>query len=390
MVFFSLILNGVNTIRAEEPDTLINNNNLIFSGSLQSGRVLSTNYFLKLFNASNEENSEFVALSFQVLKQMTGNNLWEQKYRYPLCGVGIYVARFFNYNYLSTPVSIYGAYKAPIKRWNKLSLNYDAGIGLAFNWESYNPTEGNYNISFGSELSSYIDAGLFLSYEISPHFDLGLGYNFSHFSNGAMKIPNSGLNILAPKISLEYRINRFEPPKTKPEIPTYIKNSSIDLSFYGGEKSVFYPESDLDTARTFDGLYYPVFGINAILNRQINYKSKVGIGMTLGYDGSKNSIITLVNGKPNHDQSLRKENITLCLLTSYELVFDKLSFYAQPSLYIIKHETTYKRPSFFGQIGIKYQLGENLFAGLGLHSYKFHHADFLEWTIGYHIPLLKK
>ena len=390
IAFLALVINGVGTIRAEEPDTLRSRNNFVYSGSFQAGRVQSSNLFWKKMNATDEEAGEFAALSFQILRQTTGKRLWEQYYRYPRYGVGLYVARFFNNKYLSTPIAIYGAYKAPIKQWNKLSLNYNAGFGVTLNWESFNPSESNYNISLGAELTSYINAGLFLSYEISPRFDLSLGYNFTHFSNGAMKIPNFGLNTSAPEITLEYRINRFEPPKIKPMIPPYIKNTSIDFSFYGGEKNVIYPECDLDTATTFNGIFYPVFGLNAIIYRQINYKSKFGIGMTVGYDGSKNAIVTLVNGKPDPDQSLRKENITLSIYPSYELVFNRISLFAQPSFYIIKHQTTYSRPTFFTRVGAKYKLYENLYAGLGLHSYNYHIADFVEWTIGYQIPLSKK
>lgn len=385
-----LIFNGIDTISAEESDTLSNKNTFVYSGFFEGGRVQSSNIFWKQMNATDEELGEFTALSFQILKQTTGEKLWEQYYRYPRYGVGIYLARFFNNKYLSTPIAIYGAYKAPLKKWDKLSLNYVAGFGVTLNWESFNPTESNYNISLGAELSSYINAGLFLSYEISPHFDLGLGYSFTHFSNGAMKIPNFGLNTSSPRISLEYRINRFEPPKIKSIIPPYIRNTVIDFSVYGGEKNVIYPECDIDTAATFNGIYYPVFGLNTVLYRQVNYKSRFGIGMTLGYDGTKNAIVSINEGKPDPDQSLRKENITLSIYPSYELVFNKISLYAQPNFYLIKHQTTYKRPTFFTRVGVKYHFGENLYVGLGLHSYNYHVADFVEWTIGYQIPFSKK
>jgi len=390
ITFLALILSEISTIRAEEQDTLNKKNNFIYSGFLQDGRIMSSNRFLKQMNATDEELGEFTAVSFQLLKQTTGKSLWEQYYRYPQYGVGFYAARFFHNKYLSVPVALYGTYKAPIKKWDKLSLNYNAGLGLTFNWESFNPAESNYNISLGAELSSYIDAGVFLSYEISPHLDLGFGYSFTHFSNGAMRIPNYGLNTLAPRISLEYRISRFEPPKAKSVIPPYIKKTSIDFSFYGGEKNVIYPECNTDTATIFNGIYYPVFGLNVILYRQISYKSKIGIGMTVGYDGSKNSVVSLVRDMPVPDQSFRKENVTLSIYPSYEQVFEKISLFAQPSFYIIKHQTTYPRPTFFARIGFKYQLVENIYTGLSLHSYNFHKSDFIEWTIGYQMPLSKR
>jgi len=389
IAFIVLVISDINKISAEEKDTIDTKKYVVYTGFFESGRVQSSNQFLKKLNATGEELGEFTALSFQILKQTTGKELWEQYYQYPKYGIGIYGARFFQNNYLSTPIALYGTYEAPLKKWNKLSLNYNAGFGVTFNWESYNPVENNQNISLGAVLTSYIDAGLSLSYEISPHFDFGVGYSFTHFSNGAMKIPNFGLNTMAPRFSLKYIVNRFESPKVKPIFPPYIQNTTLDLSVYGGEKNVIYPDQNIDTASVFNGLYYPVFGINAILYRQINYKSKIGIGMTMSYDGTKNAVVDVVRGLPDPDQSLRKENITLSIYPSYELVFNKIALFAQPSFYIIKHQTTYMRPLFYARVGFKYQLSNNLYTGLALHSYNAHKADHIEWTMGYRIPLSK-
>lgn len=384
--FLALVLGGMTSIRAEEQDTLNKKNNLVYAGFLQGGRVKSNNPFL-LRNPDDKELGEFTALSFQLLRQTTGKSCWEQYYRYPRYGLGVIVSRFFHNEYLCTPITIYSVFQAPLIQWKKLSLNYETGIGLTFNWKSYNPAEGNYNISLGAPLTSYIDGAISLRYELTPHFDLGIGYSFTHFSNGAMKIPNFGINIYSPRISINYQINRFEPPLKKPVIPPLIKNTTLDISIYGGEKNVIYPECNVDTATEFNGIYYPEFGISTIIYRQLNYKLKVGIGMTLGYDGSKNSIVTLKNGRPDPDQSLRKENITFCIFPSFDLDFDKISAYAQPSFYLIKNETTYPRPDFFIRVGINYKLSEHLYIGPGLRSYRFHNADFIEWTVGYKMPL---
>lgn len=387
-VSFAFILSSFSLINAEENDTLSIKNNTVYSGFFQEGTIIPTNTFLRLMNINNEEFSEFDALSFQITKQTYGKESWEQYFGYPTYGIGIFVARFYNSKYLSLPISVYGVFKAPIKRWDNLSLNYNAGFGFTANWESFNPAENNYNISFGTTLSTYIDFGISLNYKISSHVDLGAGFSLTHFSNGAMKVPNSGLNTLAPKISLDYYVNRLDHPKIKPSLTPCIKNTYLDFSIYGGEKSVYYPDINTDTTSVFDGLYYPVFGLNTIINRQISHKSLVGFGMTLGYDGTKNAVVNMIEGKPKTDLSYRKENITLAIYPSYELLIHQLSFYVQPCFYIIKHQTTYKRPTFFARIGLKYHFKDNLYATLGLHAYNFSHADFLEWTIGYRIPFL--
>ena len=391
VILFGLLwLFNTEIARAEKADTIKIKESFVVSGYAQYGEVLATNPYLKQANTLNNATNEFAALSFQLLKQTTGAKLWEQKFGYPRYGLGIYSASFFNSNLFGTPIALYGVFKAPFKRWNKFSLNYEAGFGLTFNWESFNPSENNYNISLGADQSVFIDIGANLSYELSPHFDLGFGYSFTHFSNGALKSPNFGLNTFSPKISLEYRINRFNPRLPKQSIPPFIKNTSIDFSIFGGAKNVLYKGNDVDTITKYKGVYYPIYGLTTVLNRQVSYKSKLGVGMCLSYDGSYNSTVFVDNGELEPTEGFHGNKISLSIFPSYELVINKLSVVIQPGFYVLRKHSANKEPATYQRLGIHYQIGSNLFAGLNLRAYNYHVSDFIEWTIGYRLDLLKK
>jgi hypothetical protein len=372
---------------AEKPDTLKISRNLIFSGYAQYGDVLATNPYLKTASSLANATNEFAAISFQLLKQTTGEKLWEQKFGFPRYGIGIYSATFFNNNQFGTPIALYGVFKAPFKRWNKFSLNYEAGFGFTFNWESFNPSENNYNISMGAAESVFIDLGANLCYELSPHFDLGFGYSFTHFSNGALKSPNFGLNTFSPKISIEYRINRFKPQLSNQPIPSYIKNTSIDFSIFGGAKNVIFKGNNVDTITKYKGVYYPVYGFTTVINRQVNYKSKLGFGMALSYDGSYNSTIFVDNGELEPTEGFHGSKLSLSIFPSYELVINKLSVVIQPGFYVFRKKSTNKEPASYQRLGLHYQLGTNLFAGICLRAYSYHVSNFIEWTLGYRLAL---
>ena len=297
--FFLFWVLGVNYAKAEKPEPLKIRKDLIFAGNAQYGKVLATNPFLKQVNAFDDKIIEYAALSFQVLKQTTGDKLWERNYGLPTYGLGAYSANFFDNKGFGTPVAVYGVFKAPFKRWNSISLNYEAALGFTFNWKAFNPSENNYNTSLGATESVFIDLGANLNYELSPHFYLGFGASFTHFSNGALKSPNLGLNTFSPKIILEYRINRFNPEVLKQPIPAFIKNTSVDFSIFGGVKNVIYKVNNVDTITKYKGVYYPVYGFKSVVNRQVNYKSKLGVGMCLSYDGSYNSMVFVTNGASN-------------------------------------------------------------------------------------------
>jgi len=388
--FFLPCIFIVEIVSAEKADTLKIKESFVAAGYAQYGKVLATNPYLRQANAPEDKTIEFEALSFQLLKQTNGDKLWKQNYGFPSYGIGIYSATFLDNKGFGTPIALYGVFKAPFKRWNKFSLNYEAGFGLTFNWESFNPSEKNYNISLGATESVFIDLGANLSYELSRHFDLGFGYSFTHFSNGALKSPNFGLNTFSPKISLEYRINRFEPHLPKQSIPPFIKNTSIDFSIFGGAKNVLYKGNDVDTIKKYKGVYYPIYGFTMVLNRQVSYKSKLGVGMCLSYDGSYNSTVFVDNGELEPTEGFHGNKLSISVFPSYELIINKLSVVIQPGFYVLRKHSANKEPAAYQRLGIHYQIGSNLFTGLNLRAYNYHVSDFIEWTIGYRLDLLKK
>lgn len=387
--FLLMCILGVDIVQAENTDSIKTRKNLIFGGYGQYGEVLATNPFLKQANGLDDKYIEFAALSFQLLKQTNGEHLWEQNYGLPTYGVGIYSASFFENKRFGTPIAVYGIFKAPFKRWNSMSLNYEAALGFTFNWEAFNPAENNYNTSLGASESVFIDLGANLNYELSPHFDLGFGFSFTHFSNGALKSPNLGLNTFSPKISLDYRINKFVPEELKQPIPAYIRNTSIDFSIFGGTKNVVYNGNGVDTITNYKGVYYPVYGFTSVINRQVNYKSKLGFGMCLSYDGSYNSKVIINNGEPEPNDKFQGNKLSLSLFPSYELVINKLSVVIQPGFYVLRKHSTNKEPSTYQRLGLHYQLDTNLFAGVSLRAYNYHVSNFIEWTLGYRLAFSK-
>jgi hypothetical protein len=365
-------------------------NKLIISGYSQFGKVLATNPFLKPTDPVFDQDYDFVALSFQLLKQTSGKNLWEKSYGFPSYGFGAYSANFGSTTNFGTPIALYAVFKAPFRRWNRMSLNYEGGFGLTFNWEGYNPAEGSYNISMGANESVFIDLGMNFSYALSSYFDLGIGYSFTHFSNGAMKAPNYGLNTFAPKISLNYNIERFIPPETKEKLPDYKRSTSIDFSFFGGIKNVLYTGNNVDSLSKYKGVYYPVYGMNTVLNRQLTYKSKIGIGLSLSYDGSYNSTILIENDQPEPVEGFHGDKLSLSIFPSYELVISRLSVVIQPGFYLFRKPSDNNTPVTYQRLGLHYLINERFIAGICLRAYDYHVSDYIEWTLGYRLSILGK
>ena len=372
-----------------QQDSVFNTKNDTFSAlslqvMYQNGYVFATNEFLRGLNSESEKINAYQAVALKFSKQTTGKKLWEQLYKYPYWGIGLYVADFHNPKEIGIPIAVYGFLNAPFIRWNYLTFNYELGFGLTFNWKSFNPITNQYNQSIGAGESVLIDAGLNLGYRITKRIELNAGFSLTHFSNGALKKPNLGLNTIAPRISFRY--NFFKPPDFQcNEIPEFNHRNEWLFSVYGGAKNVIIDTLNIDIIEKYEGVYYPELGLSFGYYRLFSYKSKIGLGMTFSYDGSVNAQVAIdknelepVNGKP-------KDNIMISIYPSYEIAFNKVSIVLQPSFYLYRKKLDVQSPVFHQRIGLLYHFTNKIFCGITLRAYKLHISDFIEWKVGYRI-----
>lgn len=348
----------------------------------QRGHVFATNDFLRGLNTEHDRIDDFQTFSIKFSTQTTGKKLWEQLYNYPAWGLAIYTADFQAPEEIGYPLAIYGFFNGPFRRWEKVSFNYELGFGATFNWRSFNPITNQYNIAIGAGQSFIIDAGMNLQYNITKRIDLITGFSLTHFSNGALKKPNFGINTIAPKIGMKY--NFYDQPSFKErEVPEFRRKNEWLLSGFGGTKNVIFDTVNIDVLEKYEGVFFPVFGLSAGYNRQISYKSNIGFGITVSYDGSVNAQVAIEENELDPVDSPFIDKVQLSIYPSYELVINKLSITLQPAFYIYRKEFANQSPAFFQRIGIKYYLSDNLYMGVILRDYAFHVSDYIEWTIGY-------
>lgn len=358
---------------------------LTLFASYQQGKVLLTNDFVRGNNIKHIPINSFRAESLQLLRQTTGESLWEQLYKFPRYGFGIYSAQFIQSSEIGKPIAVYGVLGIPLLRLKKLSLCADFGLGLTFNWESFG--EDKYNIALGAEETVYINAGPSLEYSFENGFIVDLGASFTHFSNGALKKPNFGINTFAPKVSLGYNFNRPKNPFIYQEVPEFQTKSEIITSFFTGWENVLYKGNDVDSVTKNKGVYYSTFGLSATYNRQVSYKSKIGVGLMVGYMGAVNSSISVVNGKLEDKDASFKEGFELSIFPSYELVINKLSLLIQPGFYLYRTKYVNRTPALYQRVGIKYDVQKDLSFGINLRAYSYYISDFIEWTVAYRFHL---
>ena len=387
-VFYTLNFIFLSICASAQEDTLVSRSKFLTNFSLnalyQNGHVFATNEFLRGDNAEAQKINSYQAFALKLSKQTMGDKLWEQIYRYPNWGIGIYSADFYNPEEIGYPIALYGFINAPFLRRNKFTFNYEFGFGATFNWKSYNPITNQYNQSIGAGESFLIDAGIDISYRIFERFEIKAGVGLTHFSNGGLKVPNFGLNTIAPKISLRYDFFDQYDFKTQ-EVPEYKDQNEWLFSIYGGLKNVVYDSLNLSLMEKYEGVFYTEAGVTVIYNRQLNYKSKIGLGATFSYDGSVDAQVAVDNGEVDPIDGPFKDKILISVYPSYELVVNKMSLVLQPAFYVYRKKLKNQSPVFHQRVGVKYHFTDHIFMGITLRAYQFHVSDFVEWTLGYRI-----
>ncbi|NOY96492.1 MAG: acyloxyacyl hydrolase [Chlorobi bacterium] len=382
LLVFVLIQPMVLRAQQTKLDSFLTHTPIFIRAGFQNGCVIPTNEFIRGHNFLKDTIDSYNSISFLLLKQTKGDKLWEQVYGYPVFGVGIYSALFNETKELGVPISVYGFFSAPFIRINKFSFNYELGLGLAFNWNSFDPVENPNNIAISAEQSTYIEAGLNLEYRVARRYYLSAGYGFYHFSNGKLKLPNKGLNTKAVKFSMRYQLNNVSYSFIKRDVPKFEKHFEWDIDVYGGVKNVIYKGGDVDIITKYEGVYYPVYGINNTFSRSLNYKSKVGFGFSIGYNGAINAQIAVEEGELDPVGQPFGDHLDVNIYPSYELVVDRLAFVLQPGFYIYRKRASGLTPGFYQRIGVKYHFLKDYFLGVSLRAFHFQESDFIEWNIG--------
>lgn len=372
----------------QEADT-VSRSNLRGTVSLQYGKFLGTNEYLKSLT-----HRDFIGASAELTVQTDGSKEWHKRFGRPYYGGGIVAFDFLKNSHMGSPFAIYGTFGGAMKETKKSSWNYETSGGFAFNWNRYDLEKGYLNPTLGSSVSIYVNLGVNYTYYLGKHFDMSLGMNFNHFSNGALRLPNKGMNMFSPKLSLTYHLDerQFHP---KDSLSAFDKYSTLDVNVMGGVRhSIFlgkdegFEYEDVDLAQKYKGKYSQNWGLETVYHRQITYKSSVGLGIGLLYDEDYNTrFFQDVNGDIQIADRFRRDKLLLNIFPSYRLSISRFTIHIQPGFYIFKKsvERKYDKSFFYQRVGFQYTVGKNLLIGIGLRSYYFHKADCIEWRLGYRI-----
>lgn len=248
-----------------------------FGVNVRPSYVMSTHGFYRGWNPQGKDIAS--AANIDVQFGIGGNE------RGVYQGIGLAVHSFFAHDLIGTPASIYVYQGAPLAALGKkLTLGYEWNLGISSGWK--------YNEGFiVSPLNVYINVAALFDWKVNQHWDVVFGPEYTHFSNGDTKFPNSGANT----VNFRLGAKRHIAPSNKMEIvrvfagdldnERFADRMTYDLSILGGFRA----------DRTVSGtkLYifnkaFPVASVNFNPLYSFNSHLAAGPSLDLIYDRSAN------------------------------------------------------------------------------------------------------
>lgn len=348
----------------------------------QWGWVVPTNGFLGGNNSSNTPISQMYVASLRFVKHTSGDKYWHQLYDYPSFGVGVSGAAFNVPNQLGEPSTLYAFLSKPIVQRGKYSLFGDYSVGITYNWLHFT-TEHPERTAMGAAASCYLDASFVLKRQMGKNFDLGLGLSFSHYSNGAIKRPNHGVNVLSAKLSVDY-FPKGKVQHTILPLPDF-EGHIIDLwSGFVGSHNFLTVLSSSVVDEPYISRSYFVCGIDRRVLWRFNLKHSLGVGIGVGYDQYVGTSYRVFSRKPYFYEINHADRLNFSAYISYEYRIHRLGIVLEPGIYLYKNKLDESRP-LFQRVGLRYYMKNSCFFGANLRAAQFSVAQYIEWTFGYAI-----
>jgi hypothetical protein len=375
---YLLIISTVIVLKSySQTDTVIvrNKNYQSISANYQFGDIMPTSDFIKGDNLMGKPLKKYQSFTLKMLWQNPGYSDWQKVFRFPNYGVGLTVGNFYDPAEVGYPLSFFGVFGIPIKRWKKLELYSELQYGLTGNWKHYNPVTNPKNIVIGSIFTFHANIGINACYPITKNLDLTAGMGFMHYSNGGIKRPNQGgFNMLAPNLGMKYHL-ADRPNVRSIKTPGRLERSN-DLYFMlcFGKFQPF--ENELDT------IYFAMDGLSIIYFTQLSNAFRMGYGADINYWYEMNAL-PAGNVLPHN-----VKNLSLGFILQPEIIIDRLTLVAGIGIYAsnIKYgnfKQTYQR------WGVRYDIYKNISIGLNLRAINFQTAEYMEFNLGYRIRWIK-
>ena len=307
-------------------------------------------------------------------RQTDGSQPWHSFFNYPNVGLDFRFEHHTLKDYfdeesqkiidLGNSYAVFGYCNGHLIDRPKFQFDYTWGVGMAYWPKGYNrlvssPVTVHLNLDFGPV------------FRLNDQFDLIFRASFSHASNGAIKIPNKGVNVLGAQAGLRY-YPKGRMAEAKATTAPFVKHNIIYLL-----DGIGFRESNTIAGRYCLGNTFEV-GYSRAFHPCFRY----GGGIDVLFTGENRVMYEYHQAE---EQFKTYDYFSVAPYVAGELCYGNFiahlsfAYYVwQPAEYLPRHYQKY-----YERLSFRYHFGKSkaLFAGVGMkvHSSRI---DYIEWTVG--------
>lgn len=272
---------SLGTVRAESPEVCDSLSHRL-SVELRPAYNIPSHYIMR-------EGDVYCALSaharyaFSFAPESHMGELYPTAYQ----GIGIAAYTFLNHEVMGTPMALYLLQGARIADLGtSLSVGYEWNLGISWGWHA--------NDAMNSRCNVMINVALPLSWRISPHWELQLTPDYTHFSNGDTAFSNSGANTFGIRLGATYLFDtrrvtasarRYISPSEELRGESFGRHMTYDLVLYGSWRGDRFMDND-----TFLVVHeaLPIVGMHLQPTYHLNDHFGLGASLDFQVDSSLN------------------------------------------------------------------------------------------------------
>jgi hypothetical protein len=324
--------------------------------------------------AANREVRNLPSLTVEIGRQTDGSRDWHHLYGLPAYGFGVSVAS--PGSGVSRPVDAYTFFSWPFAHLNDhVQVTTDFGMGVSWNWKAFNQRTNAYASVLGSNINARIDWGFYLRYVATPQTSLYAGVDFTHRSNGGMRQPDQGINVIGPSVGLRYNLTPERVVRPADDAPPFRPSWEYVVGFAGGRKNVL---DEVNYLRHDFG----AGTVTAAVQRQFYRYGKFAAGTDLMYDGSSDA-----RGDAFSADVVRQgafgDRLAMGVYGGYEHIIGRFGAIVQAGYKVFNGSNNPNAPSLYERYGWRFRFSDRVWGTFAVRAIDDRKADALEFGFGY-------
>ena len=142
--------------------------------------------------------------------QTNGKKPWHQLQNFPRLSLGLRYHSLGDKDVVGDAIGLRANIDLPFFRKEKSALHFGFSTGIAFLTQPFDRISNQENNAIGSHWNSSVDIKFEYERKLNKNIKIHFGIGFSHYSNGARKLPNLGLNLPHVYIGISPYVGSYE------------------------------------------------------------------------------------------------------------------------------------------------------------------------------------